>query len=101
MVHALGLESAQSITAKPLSGRVGLRDVHDVKHGNVSQEVTDEQKESTNNAETLDDQITITVLLRLGKTAVDDMAEIGLHADMEESSKSQHTVDPSITSGII
>mmetsp|Transcript_17190 Transcript_17190/g.28764 ORF Transcript_17190/g.28764 Transcript_17190/m.28764 type:complete len:249 (+) Transcript_17190:273-1019(+) len=101
MVHCLCLKGAKSITTEPFSRRIGLGDIHHIQHRNVSQKMTNEKKETTNDAKSLDDKVAVAVLLRLGKTAVDDMTEIRLHADVKESSQSQNTVDPGITSWVI
>ena len=71
MNHSLSLEGAESVSTKPLSGFV-VRGVHGVQLGEVSQEVSDEQKKSSNQAQSLDDSVAILVLARLRQGSVDD-----------------------------
>lgn len=80
--HGLRLEGAQVLTSQPLSGRVGLRDLHLVERGHVCQEVSGEQKKTTNQTKTLDNDVSIDVLLTLSQTGVDHVAVIRLQADV-------------------
>ena len=63
--------------------------------------MTNEEQKSTNDTQTLDHQVSISVFLTLGEAAVDDMAEVRLHADMKETCQSENTIDPSLTHRII
>ena len=55
--------------------------------------MTSEEHGTTNDTQTLDNDITIQVLLVLSQTSVDDMGEVWLHADVKEAGKSENLVD--------
>jgi len=94
--HALGLEGAQLVTAQPLRGLV-VAHVHGVEGRDVRQEVSSEEEESTDQAQTLDDVIAILVLAALGERCVDHVAIVRLQAYVQEAKQSEHLVDDVVT----
>lgn len=63
--HGAGLESAEVLSTEPFGGLV-VRDVHHVETRDVGEEVADEEKESSDEAQSLDHNISIAVLFALG-----------------------------------
>lgn len=100
MPHGLSLECAELLTAKPLGGLV-IRHVHGVHGRNVRQEVPDEQQETSNKTKPLDHPVLHLVVLRLGQTAVDHVAVIGLQADVQKAQKGQNLIDDILAVWII
>lgn len=91
------VEGAELLTAEPLSGSISvLGEVESGVARDQRQKVTSKQHTATDDTQALDDDVTINVLGVLGERAVDDMAEVWLHADVKETSKGQHLVDQSV-----
>ena len=108
--HRLSLEGAELLTAEPFGG--GLREgggpFRDEGHG-----VAEPEEEATEEAEALDDLVVFVVLLELvvvfsgelgvGEVAerlVDDVAEVGLEADVDEAQHGEDLVDHGFTDGV-
>lgn len=96
--HGQGLEGAEFLATKPL-GALVVGDVHHVQLGDERKEISDEQKKAANCTQPLDDDVSVAVLLALGQRAVDDVAEVGLHADVQEAKDGQNLVNGGLANG--
>jgi len=87
-------ESAELFTTEPFSGG-GL-------HGgfpDVVQQESGKEHTTTDQAKSLDDQVSILILFVLGEGSVDNVAEIGLEANVEETQDGEDLVDDGIANG--
>lgn len=88
---------AQLLTSEPLGGGT----VFDVEGlgPHSCQQVAREQHGSSNKTKSLDHHVFVKVFLVFGEGCVDDMAEIRLEANVQESSNCQHLIDDGIANG--
>jgi len=108
--HRLRLEGAELFTTEPFGGglREGSRPFRDEGHG-----VAGPEEEATEEAEALDDLVLFVVLFELvvvfsrelgagvvAERFVDDVAEVGLEADVDEAQHGEDLVDHGFTDGI-
>ena len=85
-------EGAELLTAEPLGGGVHAvaLEVHGGPEGR--EEVAREEHASSDDTQSLDDDVSVDVLCVLGERRVDDVAEVGLHADVQEAEERQNLV---------
>lgn len=98
--HRLGLEGAKGLSTEPFSGLI-IGNVHDIEGRHVSKEVACKQKETSNETESLDYNVSVTVLFALGQTSINDVAKVWLQANVKESSKGENTIDPRVANRVI
>eukprot|EP01084_Bolivina_argentea_P131482 232075_1 len=105
MNHRLSLEGANLLTAEPLLGEAGAV-LLGVPSGNVGHGPAEEDQEAADEAKATDDGVLALVLLELavvlggvlgvgghGEGLVDEVAEGGLEADVDEAEDGQDLVD--------
>ena len=63
--------------------------------------MTNEEEEAANEAQSLDNNVSISVLLALSQGGVDNVAKVWLEADVKETEEGEHSVDPRVADRVI
>ena len=63
--------------------------------------MTNEEEEAANETQSLDNNVSISVLLALSQGGVDDVAKVWLEADVKKTEEGEHSVDPRIAGRVI
>jgi len=85
-------ESAKLLSSEPLSRRLVSKSLWP----NTRYYPAGKQHCTTNETQSLDNHIFVQILLVLGEGGIDDVAEIGLEADVQESQNCEHLVDQGV-----
>ncbi len=88
-------ESAKLFTSEPFSGGNTVKGATI----DIGQQPSREEHTTTDEAESLDDHVSVLILFVLGEGSVDDVAEIRLKANVEETEDGEDLVDNGITDG--
>jgi len=85
-------ESAKLLSSEPLGGGLVSKSLWP----NTRNHPAGKQHCTTNETQSLDNHIFVQILLVLGEGGIDDVAEIGLEADVQESQNCEHLVNQGV-----